>query len=100
MSINLKTLLHVVGSYHFKSGQTDTRCRKCGQEDETQQHLVKCLALSDFSLVDGTPSYDDLFGAKPRTIGLILKHKFKMLITPCAPVSAATTNTVVDLEDK
>ena len=36
-------------------------------------------------------SFDDLFGAKPSIIGKILQSKFKLLITPCAPPSAATT---------
>ena len=61
---------------NFKAGQTDIKCRKREQEDETQKHLLTYSTLSDSSLVDGTPSYDDLFGAKPWTIGLILKHKF------------------------
>ena len=30
----------------------------------------------------------------------MLKHKFKLLITPCAPVNAAPATTVVDLENE
>ena len=29
--------------------------------------------------------YDDLFGAKPTSIGKILMEKFQKLKTPCAP---------------
>ena len=78
---------------NFKTGQLDKKCRKCETTEETQQHLLDCPALSDSSLVLGSPSYDDLFGADPSTIGKILQFKFKLLqtITPCAPWSAATT---------
>ena len=62
---------------NFKSGQTGVKCRKCGLEEETQQLLLNCPALADSSLVDGIPRYDDLFGAKPSTIGRLLKHKGK-----------------------
>ena len=76
---------------NFETGMSDRKCRKCEATDETQQHLLDCPALSDSSLVRGTPSYDDLFGAKPSIIGKILQSKFKLLMTPCAPPSAATT---------
>jgi len=82
-------MLDVKGN--FKTGMLDRKCRKCEATDETQQHLLDCPALSDSSLVRGTPSYDDLFGAKPSIIGKILQSKFKLLMTPCAPPSAATT---------
>ena len=47
---------------------------------------------SDNSLAPGTPSYIDLLGANPSTIGNILKFKFNLLhsVTPGAPISAAT----------
>ena len=70
------------------------KCRKCEATEETQQHLLDCTALGDNSLVLGSRRYDDLFGADPSTIGKILQYKFKLLvqtITPCAPLSAATT---------
>merc|ERR1712024_41377 len=78
---------------NFKTGMTDRKCRKCEATEETQQRLLDCTALGDSSLVLGTPSYDDLFGAKPAIIGKILQSKLKLLqtITPCSPVSAATT---------
>ena len=78
---------------NFKTGMSDRNCRKCEATEETQQHLLDCPALSDSSLVLGSPSYDDLFGADPSTIGKILQFKFKLLqtTTPCAPLSAATT---------
>ena len=78
---------------NFKTGMSDRNCRKCEATEETQQHLLDCPALSDSSLVLDSPSYDDLFGAKPSTIGKILQFKFKLLqtISPCAPMSAATT---------
>ena len=76
---------------NFKTGMSDRKCRKCEATEETQQHLLDCPSLSDNSVVLGTPSHDDLFGAKPYIIGKILQSKFKLLkITPCAPVSAAT----------
>ena len=78
---------------NFKTGKLDKKCRKCETTEETQQHLLDCPALSDSSLVLGSTSYDDLFGADPSTIGKIFQFKFKLLqtITPSAPLSAATT---------
>ena len=89
---------------NFKTGKLDEKCRKCEKSDETQEHLLECSALSDSSLTLGTPSYNDLFGADPSTIGNILKLKFNLLksVTPGAPMSAATMidNIVVDLDYK
>ena len=70
---------------NFKSGLVSKKCRKCQMEDETQEHLLECVKLSDNGLVVDCPAYDDLFGEKPTTIGKILKEKFEILKTPCAP---------------
>ena len=90
---------------NFKTGKLDKKCRKCEQSEETQEHLLDCPALGDSSLVLGSPSYSDLFGADPSNIGHILKYKFKLLKTviPCAPTTSAATmidNIVVDLDNK
>ena len=78
---------------NFKIGILDRKCRKCEATEETQEHLLDCPALMDSSLVLGRPRYDDLFGAEPSITGKILQSKFNLLhtVTPCAPVSAATT---------
>ena len=55
----------------------DRNCQKCEIEEETQQHLLDCRALSDSSLVVGSPSrYQDLFRfrAEPSTIGNICQE--------------------------
>ena len=70
---------------NFKSGLVSTKCRKCQIEEETQEHLLECVELSDYGLVAECPEYDDLFGAKPTSIGKILMEKFQILKTPCAP---------------
>ena len=70
---------------NFKSGLSDTKCRKCHTEEENQKHLLECPQLSDNGLVAECPAYDDLFGAKPAIIGKILKRKFEIFKTPCAP---------------
>ena len=70
---------------NFKSGLVCSKCRKCQIEEETQEHLLECVELSDYGLVAECPEYDDLFGAKPTSIGKILMEKFQILKTPCAP---------------
>ena len=84
---------------NFKNGQTDLKCRKCEREEESQLHLLECEALNDDSLVVSTPSYQDLFGMEPAETGKILQHKFKLLLTPCAPMSAAAVNSI-ELDNK
>ena len=32
---------------NFKIGQSDLKCRQCGVEDETQEHIMTCPALED-----------------------------------------------------
>ena len=68
-----------------KSGLVCNKCRKCQMEEETQEHLLKCVKLSDNGLVADCPEYDDLYGAKPTSIGKILKKKFDTSKIPCAP---------------
>ena len=45
---------------NFKIGAADTKCRRCGGEEETQEHLLHCPALSDACLVAEVPHFDDL----------------------------------------
>ena len=46
---------------NFKVGAADTKCRRCEGEEETQEHLLHCPAMSDFSPVQGVPQYNDIF---------------------------------------
>ena len=81
---------------NYKIGQTDLKCRKCLSEDEDQEHLLKCPALVDNSVVSGEmPSYQDLFSnhtEKVIKISYILQSKFNLLTQPSAQLSSAATN--------
>ena len=81
---------------NYKTGQTDLKCRKCSSEDEDQEHLLKCAALLDNSIVSGDiPEYQDLFSTnteKVAKISNILKSKFDLLTQPSAQSSSAATN--------
>ena len=79
---------------NFKKGKSDLLCRKCLLDNETQEHLLSCPALSDNSILTSSnvPKYDDLFSQsidKIETISKILLQKFNQLhqvhrSTPCA----------------
>ena len=77
---------------NFKVGAADTKCRRCEGEEETQEHLLHCPAISDFSPVQGVPQYSDIFeenSTKIATISKILSDKYKILLKPSAPVLSA-----------
>ena len=90
---------------NFKIGLSDLKCRQCGTEDETQEHLMTCLALSDHSLThQNTPEYSDIFSDDPKKIRIvarILQSKLKMLTNnlnnPCAHNSSAALDNNVNL---
>ena len=103
MEVKLRTMMVCQKSHHPSirlSSSTIARdwslCRrwdpsscsttKCEMEEETQLHLLDCQALNDDSLIVAAPTYQDL----PAAMGNILQHKFKLLLTPCAPKTAAT----------
>ena len=94
---------------NFKIGKTDILCRKCQSEDETQQHILVCKALSDNCVLDIShiPEYKDLNSENPikiANIGQILINKFKLLsiVHRQSPSAAINVNvnptTLVDLE--
>ena len=94
---------------NFKIGKTDILCRKCQSEDETQQHILVCKALSDNCVLDIShiPEYEDLNSENPikiANIGQILINKFKLLsiVHRQSPSAAINVNvnpaTLVDLE--
>ena len=80
---------------HWKA---DLKCRKCLIEDENQEHLLNCIALSDNSVVTNSselPIYQDLFTnnkLKIKNIGQILHAKYQLLTKPCAQFSSAAVN--------
>ena len=77
---------------NFKVGAADTKCRRCEGEEETQEHLLHCPAMSDFSPVQGVPQYNDIFeenSTKIATISRILSEKYKIFLKPSAPVLSA-----------
>ena len=90
---------------NFKIGLSDLKCRQCGTEDETQEHLMTCLALSDHSLThQNTPEYSDIFSDDPKKIRIvarILQSKLKMLTNnlnnPRAHNSSAALDNNVNL---
>ena len=80
---------------NFKQGKLDLKCRKCHAFDETQEHLLKCQALCDNSLVTSNPKYHDLFcndKFKVGTVGRILLAKFKQLKSETDNCNAMCTN--------
>ena len=87
---------------NFKIGQADLLCRKCSVDNETQEHISSCKALSDNSVVEAITEYDDINSnntQKIAVIGRILMDKFSQVHRPNP--SAATnviTNTFVELE--
>ena len=94
---------------NFKIGKTDILCRKCQSEDETQQHILVCKALSDNCVLDIShiPEYEDLNSENPikiANIGQILINKFKLLSIVHRQLPSAAINvnvnitTLVDLE--
>ena len=76
---------------NFKIGLSDLKCRKCGLEDETQEHIMTCPALEDNTVTNqNNPDYSAMFSDDPikiRTIGRILQKKFKMLINDLGKTS-------------
>ena len=71
---------------NFKLGRSDIKCRKCGLEEENQEQLMSCSALSDNSLVSSNSDYQDINGSstsKISHVGRILLSKYKKT-TPCA----------------
>ena len=77
---------------NFKSSESDLSCRKCRNGTESQEHLISCEALSDGNLVINSSHYEDILGSDKEKIiilGRILKEKYNLLKTPCAPTSAA-----------
>ena len=88
----------VDGKCNFKNGKTDLKCRKCLTENEDQEHLLKCVALSDnsvWSYSSELPIYKVLFTndkIKIKNIGQILHAKFTSLSKPCAQISSAAVN--------
>ena len=77
---------------NFKVRAADTKCRRCGGEEETQEHLLHCPALSDACIVQRVPHYSDIFeenATKIATITRILSLKYKTFIKPSAPVLSA-----------
>ena len=77
---------------NFKAGAADTTCRRCEREEETQEHLLYCPALSDSSIVQGLPLYSDILeenSTKIATISRILCDKYKSFLKPSAPVLSA-----------
>ena len=87
---------------NFKIGKTDLLCRGCNIEEECQQHILKCKALSDNSVADVIPEYDDLNSNNPKKIaiiGRILMEKFNAIVHRQSPSAAANViNTLVELE--
>ena len=95
---------------NFKIGKTDILCRKCQSEDETQQHILVCKALSDNCVLDIShiPEYEALNSENPikiANIEQILINKFKSLSivhrqSPSAAINVNVnpTTTLVDLE--
>ena len=90
---------------NFKIGLSDLKCRQCGIEDETQDHIMTCAALVDNSLTNqNIPEYGEIFSDNPQKIafiGRILQTKFKKLNnnlqTPCAHTSSAALDSIVPL---
>ena len=76
---------------NFKVGAAGTKGRRCEGEEETQEHLHHCPALSDFSPVQGVPLYNDILedSTKIATISRILSDKYKSFLKPSAPVLSA-----------
>ena len=105
MTIQMKAFIFTLRSRmvdvkcNYKNGKTDLKCRKCSIEDEEQEHLLNCVALSDNSVVTTStelPTYKDLFTNdkdKIKNIGQILHNKFTLLTKPCAQFSSAAVNT-------
>ena len=70
----IHTLLH--------HGQSLLKCRLGCDTNETQSHLLDCVALTDPNIVKELLEHDDLYGediAKIETISKILQMKFKLL---------------------
>ena len=79
---------------NFKTKEIDILCRKCNIAEELQEHIVVCPGLGDSSVVVEVPKYEEILGQDPTQIsimGRILKYKYELLKTPCAPLSAVTT---------
>ena len=68
---------------NFKVRAADTKCRRCEREEETQEHLLYCPALSDHCLVQGVPLYNDILEentTKIATITRILSERYQSFI--------------------
>ena len=80
---------------NFKVGAADTKCRRCENAEETQEHLLSCPTLRDGGVVTQVPQYDELLGEETQKIIMIsriLASKFNQFVkTPCAPSSCAAT---------
>ena len=89
---------------NFKVGKSDLKCRKCFREDENQEHILFCPALSDNSALPITDqiSYNDINGQETDKIthlGKILMTKFKNLHqVHSSDTSAATNCKAVELD--
>ena len=89
---------------NFKIGKTDILCRKCQSEDETQQHILVCKALSDncVLVISHIPEYEDLNSENPIKIANINKFKLLSIVQRQSPSAAINVNvnptTLVDLE--
>ena len=85
---------------NFKIGQSDLKCRQCGLEDETQEHIMTCPALEDNTVAhQNNPEYSEIFSDDPkkiRIIGRILQTKFRMLINNLPNPSAHTSSAALD----
>ena len=88
---------------NFKTNQVNLTCRKCGNQDEDQKHLLECPELSDLSVVPNTeriPCYGDLFSNDVKMVSIIGKslmykyHVFKSTNVHSNTTSAATFNCV------
>ena len=80
---------------NFKLGRSDIKCRKCGFEEENQEHLMSCSALSDNSLVSSNSEYQDINGrntSKISHVGRILMSKYKKLHHVHSDNASAATN--------
>ena len=63
-------------------GQSQLRCRLGCDTNETQNHLLECVSLTDQNMVKELPKHDDIYGEdieKMETISKILQVKYKLL---------------------
>ena len=66
---------------NFKTGQMDLKCRKCREEEESQEHLLKCPELLK---CPDQMKYLDLFGkdlVKLAAIGKFLLRCYNLVIS-------------------